>query len=127
MKGRGRVEPNPLVLGRDPGHDDAVALLVASASVVVDLLAVTTVAGNQTVDKTTLDARRVLSAAGLTSVPVAAGAAHPLVRPLRIADDVHGESGLEPNTDVAMELDVERFWELIVSSIARYRTDTIPG
>ncbi len=85
----------PLVLDCDPGHDDAFALLVAGASEAVELLAVTTVAGNQTVDKTTRNACRVLSAAGLTSMPLAAGAARPLVRPLRIAEDVHGESGLD--------------------------------
>lgn len=87
--------PTPLVLDCDPGHDDAVALLVAGASEVVDLRAVTTVAGNQTLDKTTLNACRVLSTAGLTDVPVAAGAASPLLRPLRVADDIHGESGLD--------------------------------
>ncbi len=87
--------PTPLVLDCDPGHDDAVALLVAGASDALDLRAVTTVGGNQILDKCTRNACRVLSAAGLTHVPVAAGAAGPLERPLVIADDVHGESGLD--------------------------------
>lgn len=82
----------PLVLDCDPGHDDAVALLVAGAQ--GRLRAVTTVGGNQFVEKCTLNARRVLSMSGL-DVPVAEGASKPLVRPLRIADDVHGESGLD--------------------------------
>ncbi|MEU4192003.1 nucleoside hydrolase [Kribbella sp. NPDC026611] len=85
----------PLILDCDPGHDDAMALLLAIADPAVDLLAVTTVAGNQTVDKCTLNARRVLSLAGASHIPVARGAAQPLVRRLRIADDVHGQTGLD--------------------------------
>jgi inosine-uridine nucleoside N-ribohydrolase len=88
----------PLILDCDPGHDDALAILLAVADPGVSLLAVTTVAGNQTVDKCTLNARRVLSLAGVSSVPVARGADRPLVRPLRIADDVHGGTGLDGPT-----------------------------
>ncbi|MFF0267489.1 nucleoside hydrolase [Kribbella sp. NPDC004536] len=88
----------PLILDCDPGHDDALAILLAVADPAVSLRAVTTVAGNQTVDKCTLNARRVLSLAGVTSVPVARGADRPLVRPLRIADDVHGGTGLDGPT-----------------------------
>jgi inosine-uridine nucleoside N-ribohydrolase len=88
----------PLILDCDPGHDDALAILLAVADPAVSLLAVTTVAGNQTVDKCTLNARRVLSLAGVSSVPVARGADRPLVRPLRIADDVHGGTGLDGPT-----------------------------
>lgn len=84
-----------MVLDCDPGHDDAMALLLAVADPAVDLLAVTTVAGNQTVDKCTINARRVLSLAGVSDVPVARGADRPLVRRLRIADDVHGQTGLD--------------------------------
>lgn len=71
------------------------ALLLAVADPGVELLGVTTVAGNQTVEKCTLNARRVLSLAGVSHIPVARGADRPLVRPLRIADDVHGETGLD--------------------------------
>jgi purine nucleosidase len=85
----------PVVLDCDPGHDDAMALLLTVADPAVELLAVTTVAGNQTVDKCTLNARRVLSLAGVPDIPVARGADRPLFRPLRIADDVHGETGLD--------------------------------
>ena len=85
----------PLILDCDPGHDDALAILLAVADPAVDLLAVTTVAGNQTVDKCTVNARRVLSLTGVSEVPVARGADRPLVRQLRIADDVHGTTGLD--------------------------------
>ena len=71
----------PLILDCDPGHDDALAILLAVADPAVDLLAVTTVAGNQTVDKCTVNARRVLSLAGVSEVPVARGAEETRSRP----------------------------------------------
>src|SRR5260370_27153805 len=61
----------------------------------LDLLGVTTVACNQTVDKTTANAIRVLDHVGRDDVPVAAGATGPLVRESRVAVEVHGESGLD--------------------------------
>jgi len=85
----------PIVIDCDPGHDDAIAILLALASPEVELRAVTTVAGNQTLDKTTRNALKVLELAGRTDVPVAAGAERPLERPLRTAAHVHGESGLD--------------------------------
>jgi inosine-uridine nucleoside N-ribohydrolase len=85
----------PIVLDCDPGHDDAIALLLALASPEVELLGVTTTYGNQTLEKTTANALRVLELVGRTDVPVAAGADRPLVRELAVADHVHGESGLD--------------------------------
>ncbi|MEU3778084.1 nucleoside hydrolase [Streptomyces sp. NPDC032472] len=101
--------PVPIVIDCDPGHDDALAIMLAAGDPAVDLLAITTVAGNQTLAKTTLNARRVCTVAGITGVPVAAGCDRPLVQPLAVADDVHGVSGLdgprfpEPSVDVAPE------------------------
>ena len=89
------MSPKPIILDVDPGHDDAVAIMLACGAPVLDLLAVTTVAGNVPLEKTTRNALRVLSLIGRPDVPVAAGAAAPLVRPLRTAEDIHGESGLE--------------------------------
>ncbi|HWQ24609.1 MAG TPA: nucleoside hydrolase [Gaiellaceae bacterium] len=85
----------PILLDCDPGHDDAIALLLALASPEVELLGVTTTYGNQTLEKTTANALRVLELAGRTDVPVAAGAERPLVRDLVVASHVHGESGLD--------------------------------
>jgi pyrimidine-specific ribonucleoside hydrolase len=85
----------PIVIDCDPGHDDAIAILLALASPEVELRAVTTVAGNQTLDKTTRNALKVLELAGRSDIPVAAGAAAPLRRALRTAPNVHGESGLD--------------------------------
>ncbi|HEX6138871.1 MAG TPA: nucleoside hydrolase [Candidatus Limnocylindria bacterium] len=84
-----------IVLDCDPGHDDALAILLAAASPGLRLEAITTVAGNQTLDKVTLNARRVCSVAGLRNVPVAAGCGRPLVRQQLVAADIHGASGLD--------------------------------
>ena len=89
------MNPKPVILDVDPGHDDAVAIMMACGSVGLDLLAVTTVAGNATLPKTTRNALRVLSLIGHTGIPVGAGASGPLERELRTAEDIHGESGMD--------------------------------
>jgi len=87
-----------MLLDCDPGHDDAIALLLALASPEIELLGVTTVHGNQTLEKTTANAIRILEFAGRGEIPVAAGADRPLVRDLFVAAYVHGESGLDGPT-----------------------------
>jgi inosine-uridine nucleoside N-ribohydrolase len=87
--------PQRILLDCDPGHDDAIALLLALASPEVELLGVTTVAGNQTLEKTSANAIRILEFVGRTDVPVAAGADRPLVRAPYVAKYVHGETGLD--------------------------------
>jgi pyrimidine-specific ribonucleoside hydrolase len=93
--GRVTTGRRPIILDCDPGHDDAIALLLALASPELDLLGVTTTFGNQTLEKTTENALRVLEFVGRTDVPVAAGADRPLSRGLVVAGHVHGESGLD--------------------------------
>jgi inosine-uridine nucleoside N-ribohydrolase len=85
----------PIVIDCDPGHDDAIAILLALASPEVELIGVTTVAGNQTLDKTTRNALVTLEVGGRSDIPVGAGADAPLRRTLRTAAHVHGESGLD--------------------------------
>lgn len=85
----------PVILDCDPGHDDAIALLLVLASPEVELLGVTTVHGNQTLAKTTANALRVLDLAGRSDIAVAAGADRPLLRELTVASHVHGDSGLD--------------------------------
>jgi inosine-uridine nucleoside N-ribohydrolase len=85
-----------IIMDCDPGHDDAIALLLALGSPAeIQLLGVSTVSGNQTLEKTTANAIRVLDHVGRTDVPVAAGAERPLVRERHTAAEVHGESGLD--------------------------------
>jgi inosine-uridine nucleoside N-ribohydrolase len=84
-----------IILDCDPGHDDAIAILLAAGSQEVELEAITTVAGNQTLDKTTLNARRVATVAGLHDLPVYAGCGRPLVGPQITAGEIHGDSGLD--------------------------------
>jgi pyrimidine-specific ribonucleoside hydrolase len=85
----------PILLDCDPGHDDAVALLLAVGSPRIDLRAITTTFGNCSVDDATRNALRVLALVGATDVPVARGAAGPLSGELELGNYVHGASGLD--------------------------------
>jgi inosine-uridine nucleoside N-ribohydrolase len=87
-----------ILLDCDPGHDDAIALLLALASPEVDLVGVTTVHGNQTLQKTTANALKLLEFVGRIHVPVAAGAERPIRREAFVAEYVHGESGMDGPT-----------------------------
>lgn len=89
------MSPKPVILDVDPGHDDAVAIMMACGAADLDLLAVTTVAGNAALPKTTRNTLRILSLIGRTDIPVGAGASRPQVRELRTAEDIHGESGMD--------------------------------
>ena len=89
------MTPQRILLDCDPGHDDAIALLLALASPELELLGVTTVAGNQTLEKTTANAIRVLDFVDRDDIPVAAGADRPLLREPFVAAYVHGETGLD--------------------------------
>jgi inosine-uridine nucleoside N-ribohydrolase len=99
----------PILIDCDPGHDDAIALLLALASPELEILGVTTVAGNQTLDKTTANALRILEFAGRTEIDVAAGADRPLIRDPFVAAYVHGETGLDgPDLPPAQGSPVDR-------------------
>jgi inosine-uridine nucleoside N-ribohydrolase len=89
------VSAKPILLDCDPGHDDAIALLLALASPEVELLGVTTVSGNQTLEKTTANALKILEFVERTDIPVYVGCDRPLVREQWAAAYVHGESGLD--------------------------------
>ena len=96
------MTPTSIILDCDPGHDDAIAILLALASPELELVAITTVSGNQTLDKTTANALRVLELAGRSEIPVFAGADKPFLRARDVAAHVHGESGLDgPDLPVA--------------------------
>lgn len=85
----------PVILDCDPGHDDAMAIALAVTDPRVRLLAITTVAGNAGLERTTRNAGRILALAGRSDIPVAAGAARPMVRDPWVPVSFHGESGLD--------------------------------
>ncbi len=88
--------PRPLIIDCDPGHDDALALLMALASPdEFDILGITAVAGNVPLALTAENALRVCALAGKPDTPVYAGCARPILRPLRTAEHVHGPTGLD--------------------------------
>ena len=90
------MAPRPLIIDCDPGQDDAVALLMAFASpVAFDLLGVTTVGGNVSIERTSANARAIRELAGRPDVPVFAGCGGPLKRALETAEAVHGASGID--------------------------------
>lgn len=90
-----RLDPCPIILDCDPGHDDAVAIMLALGNPAIEVLGITTVGGNQTLEKVTRNARSVLMMCGREDVPVYAGASRPLLREVRVAADIHGDSGLD--------------------------------
>ncbi|MBK0367218.1 pyrimidine-specific ribonucleoside hydrolase RihA [Salmonella enterica] len=85
----------PIIIDCDPGHDDAIALVLALASPELEVKAITSSAGNQTPEKTLHNVLRMLTLLKRPDIPVAGGAVKPLMRELIIADNVHGESGLD--------------------------------
>jgi pyrimidine-specific ribonucleoside hydrolase len=84
-----------ILIDCDPGHDDMVAIMLACASRELEVLGVSTVAGNQTGEKTWLNARRILTLIGRRDIPAARGADRPLLREPIVAPEIHGVSGLD--------------------------------
>jgi pyrimidine-specific ribonucleoside hydrolase len=85
----------PVILDCDPGHDDALAIALACASPELEVLGITTVAGNAPLELTTRNARRVLALLGREDIPLAAGADRPLLQQPWVPSHVHGASGLD--------------------------------
>ena len=83
-----------IIIDTDPGIDDAVAIMFALGSNRLDLKAVTTVSGNLTADRCSVNARKVLELVGATHIPVARGMQTPLVRPYPRDPFSHGDDGL---------------------------------
>lgn len=116
-----------IILDCDPGHDDAVALLLAHGNPEIELLAVTTVVGNQTLPKVTRNALAVATIAGISGVPFAAGCARPLIRDIHVAQDIHGESGLDgPELpEPQIELDPRHGVDLIIETVLAHEPGTV--
>ena len=116
-----------ILLDCDPGHDDAVAMMLAWGNPSIELLGVTTVGGNQTLDKVTRNALSVATVVGMHDVPIAAGCRLPLVRPVEIAPDVHGDSGLDgvELPEPAVQLDPRHGVDLIIETIMSNEPGTV--
>ncbi|WP_309620859.1 nucleoside hydrolase [Salinibacterium sp.] len=111
--------PTKIILDCDPGHDDAIAMLLAWGNPDIDLVGVTTVMGNQTIDKVTRNALSVARVAGMTGVPFARGAHRPLVRQAEVAASIHGASGLDGPVlpEPTLELDPRHAVDFIIDTI----------
>lgn len=117
-----------LLLDCDPGYDDAIALMLAYAHPDLDLLAVTTVGGNQSIDKVTANALSIAQALGKTHIPIARGADRPLVEPLRDASFIHGQTGLDgvtlPAPDLSL-LDSRHAVDVIIDTVMQEPAGTV--
>jgi purine nucleosidase len=111
-----------IIIDTDPGQDDALAILLALASQELDVLGITTVAGNVPLPLTQKNARKVCELAGKPDTPVYAGASCPMVRPLVTAEHVHGRTGLDgPDLpEPAMPLQEQHAVDFIVETLRRY-------
>lgn len=98
----GVIMRKKIILDCDPGHDDAIAMLLAYGNPHIELLAVTTVVGNQTIEKVSRNALAIAEIANMQGIPIARGADRPLIREIEVAPSIHSESGLDgpvlPNT-----------------------------
>ncbi|MER7345002.1 nucleoside hydrolase [Streptomyces aurantiacus] len=116
-----------IILDCDPGHDDAIAMLLAHGNPDVELVAVTTVVGNQTLEKVTRNALSVARIADITGVPFAAGCPRPLVRTVETAPEIHGESGIDGPVmpEPTLELDPRHAVDLIIDTVMAHEPGEI--
>lgn len=119
--------PRKIIIDTDPGQDDAAAIMLALGSPELQILGITTVAGNVPLELTSKNARIVCEMAGRTDVPIYEGAAKPLQRPLVTAEHVHGKTGLdgpelfEPSRPVEAQTAVD----FIVSTLRREEAGSV--
>ncbi|KAJ5078700.1 uridine nucleosidase [Anaeramoeba ignava] len=89
------MEKIPVILDCDPGHDDSFAIILSSFSSRIDLKAIITEGGNQTIQKTTQNALKTLTVIGKQNIPVIQGQDFPLMIKERVCPEIHGETGLD--------------------------------
>ncbi|MDT8337255.1 MAG: nucleoside hydrolase [Candidatus Izemoplasmatales bacterium] len=88
------MKPRKIILDCDPGHDDAIAIMLAGHHSAIDLIGITVVGGNQTLEKTGLNTLNLCQYLDI-NVPVCLGSAEPIIRTLEVCPQIHGESGLD--------------------------------
>ena len=118
--------PEKIILDCDPGHDDAIAILLAAASPAIDLLGITTVAGNHSLDNVTRNAQAVCQIAGI-DVPIAKGTERPLVTPQIVSEDIHGDTGMDGPVlpEVTGTLDPRHAVDLIIDTVLTHEPGTV--
>lgn len=115
-----------IILDCDPGHDDAIAILLAAGNPAIDLLGITTVSGNQTIENVTRNALSVCTVYGI-EVPVARGSGRPLVSDQVLAGEIHGETGLDGPylPPASFELDSRHAVDFIIDTVMAHEPKTI--
>jgi purine nucleosidase len=120
-------EPRKIIIDTDPGQDDAAAIMLALGSPELDILGITTVAGNVPLSRTSTNARIILEFCSRPEVKVFAGADRPIARPLVTAEHVHGKTGLDgPELhEPAMKLEEQHAVDFIVETLRREPAGTV--
>ena len=121
-----------IILDCDPGHDDAVAIMLAVASNEIDLLGITCVGGNATLENTKLNALKICSLLKRQDIPIYAGSDKPLIYDLVTAEHVHGKSGLSAPSKIGISCllsneQILRALSLVFSNVALPPTHVIPN
>lgn len=113
------MPPTPLIIDCDPGVDDAIALLLALASPELNVLGITTVAGNVPLSFTQTNARKICELAGRSDMRVYAGCPRPMMRSLTTAEIIHGKTGLDGTTlpDPTMPLQPQHGVDFLIETL----------
>ena len=121
------MEKRKIILDCDPGHDDAIAMMMAAKHPAIDLLGITIVAGNQTLDKTLINGLNVCQKLEI-NVPVYAGMPQPIMRKQIVANNIHGETGLDgPTSDNLLHTRILQRLEISIPNPACVDTVSIVG
>ncbi|WP_119257440.1 nucleoside hydrolase [Shinella zoogloeoides] len=120
-------EPRKIIIDTDPGQDDAAAIMLALGSPELEILGITTVAGNVSLSRTSTNARIILEFCSRPDVRVFAGADRPIARPLVTAEHVHGKTGLDgPELhEPKMPLEAQHAVDFIVETLKREPVGTV--
>jgi purine nucleosidase len=115
-----------IILDCDPGHDDAIAILLAAANPAIDLLGITTVSGNHNVENTTRNALATCTAYGI-KVPVAKGSPGPLIAEQVLAVEIHGETGLDGPVlpPASFDLDTRHGVDFIIETVMAHEPKSV--
>jgi purine nucleosidase len=115
-----------IILDCDPGHDDAIAILLAAAHPAIDLLGISTVSGNHNVDNTTRNALACCTAYGIT-VPVAKGSRGPMISDQVLAIAIHGETGLDGPVlpPASFDLDTRHAVDFIIDTVMAHESKSV--